>query len=291
MLAQLLDDTRGCPRVIAPTATLASVPAPEVVDPIALVVTAENALSGLLATLQGGEDGTPDVDFAELLSRLGNVVGRAADVAKKTADTLKDVDGESFKSAGEKCAATVPGLRSDAAYLEAAAGHAEDGQDELAETVCIGGEHRYTVQTAEGVLYAGPSWGSAVSALADATPRDEETVEQPSVTAVHVDNGTPCAEEAGGVAEQAAAAAAVARQHPLFDADPATARQQVEQRYLNRVRRQQETAGVPVPASGFPGLAEWQSEVLQACTCGGPEMVADCPVHAPLVAWLTAARV
>ncbi|GAA4209261.1 hypothetical protein GCM10022252_75500 [Streptosporangium oxazolinicum] len=134
MLAQLLNETRGCPRVITParTATPQAASEPADVDAAALrlLLTAHDALGDLLTLMQGGKDGAPDLNFAELLSRLGNVVGRAADVAKQAAETLKDVDGEEFESARRKTAATVPGLRSDAAYLQAAAGHAEDGQDE-----------------------------------------------------------------------------------------------------------------------------------------------------------------
>ncbi|MGC5012543.1 hypothetical protein ACLQ2R_17405 [Streptosporangium sp. DT93] len=123
MFAELLNETRGCTNIITPE------PADPGADALRLLLTAHDALGDLLALMQ---DGAPDLNYAELLSRLGNVVGRAADVAKQTADTLKDVDGEEFASAREKTAATVPGMRSDAAYLQAAAGHAEDGQDQLA---------------------------------------------------------------------------------------------------------------------------------------------------------------
>lgn len=126
MFAKLLDETRGCANVITPE------PATPDAEALRLLLTAHNALGDLLTLMQGGGDGVPDLDFAELLSRLGDVVGRVADVAEQSADTLKDVDGEDFDNARRKTAATVPGLRSDAAYLGAAAGHAEDGQDELA---------------------------------------------------------------------------------------------------------------------------------------------------------------
>uniref|UniRef100_UPI003F493ED4 hypothetical protein n=1 Tax=Streptosporangium sp. CA-235898 TaxID=3240073 RepID=UPI003F493ED4 len=132
MLAQLLADTRGCTLVIppAPEAT----PEPVDADALALrlLLTAHDALGDLLTLMQGDEDGAPDLDFAELLSRLGDVVGRAADVTEQATDTLKNTDGEAFKTAHEKTAATLPGLRSGAARLDEAAGHAEDGQDELA---------------------------------------------------------------------------------------------------------------------------------------------------------------
>ncbi|GAA3417631.1 hypothetical protein [Streptosporangium vulgare] len=122
MLAKLIADTRPCTGVITPTDA----------DPIALALRAENALSDLLTALQGDEDGTPDVDLAFLLSRLENIVGRAADVAEQACDTLENVDGDSFVAARERAAAALPNLRSSAAHFEAAAGHAEDGQDELA---------------------------------------------------------------------------------------------------------------------------------------------------------------
>ncbi|MER6830874.1 hypothetical protein ABT352_33110 [Streptosporangium sp. NPDC000563] len=132
MLAQLLADTRGCTRVIAPALASVPTPAPEAADPIVLALRAENALSDLLTALQGDEDGAPDVDFAELLTRLELIAGRTADVAEQVCDMVENVDGASFETAHERTAAAVPGLRSSAAHFEVAAGHAEDGQDELA---------------------------------------------------------------------------------------------------------------------------------------------------------------
>lgn len=73
-----------------------------------------------------------------------------------------------------------------------------------------------------------------------------------------------------------------AQPEPAVSSDPELiARIQAEQRYMERVRTEQEAAGLIVPLSGFPGLSEWRSRVLQACVCAAVSV--DCPVHATLL--------